>query len=164
MTSSIAQQALTGFASLAIAAAGVALPGQESQAAPLIFDCYSRSTSDLLMKSALDLSNANLACVQTAAAMPISYQPVVAQPVVVAPAAAAAPSAGEAFLGSVIGGALGGVIGNAINGGNRVVEIHHHQNNNKALANAAVNNVVPEVATSNVNICRLQPARCLQLR
>ena len=116
MTRSFAQQAFTGVAALALAAAGTALPS--ANAAPLIFDCYSRSTSDLLMKSALDLSNDNLACIQTAAA-PVA----VVQPVAVAPAPAAA--SGESFLGSVIGGALGGLIGNAING-NHTTEIHHH--------------------------------------
>jgi hypothetical protein len=116
MTRSFAQQACTGVAALALAAAGTALPS--ANAAPLIFDCYSRSTSDLLMKSALDLSNDNLACIQTAAA-PVA----VVQPVAVAPAPAA--PTGESFLGSVIGGALGGLIGNAING-DHTTEIHHH--------------------------------------
>ena len=152
MTNRTAQQAITGFAALTVAAAAAALPGTEANAAPLLFDCYSRSTSDLLMKSALDLSNDNLACVQTTAAMPVSYQPVVTQPVYVTPAPA--PSAGESFFGSVIGGALGGVIGNVINGGNRVVEVHHHH----------TKTIVPQVAKSPVNICRLQPARCLAIR
>jgi hypothetical protein len=89
---------------LTIAAAGAALTGPKVQAAPLFFDCHSRSTGDLLMKSALDLSNEQLACVQTAAAVPISYQPVVTQPVVVLPAPAAGPSAGETLVGSVFGG------------------------------------------------------------
>ena len=161
MNTFFAQKALTGFAALALAATGTALPGSEANAAPLIFDCYSRSTSDLLMKSALDLSNENLACLQTGAT-PISYQPVATQPVYVTPSPAPAPgaSAGDSFFGSVIGGALGGVIGNAINGGNRVVEIHHH--NNK-VANKPANKVVPDVVKSPVDICRIQPARCMRL-
>ena len=110
----ITQKALTGFAAFAVTAAAVTLPENNAKAAPLIFDCYSRSTSDLLVKSAIDLSNPNLACIQASAATVVP-QPVATQPVYVAPATAA-PSAGEAFFGSVIGGALGGVIGNAING------------------------------------------------
>jgi len=156
MTSLNAQKAITGFAALALIATGAALPGTDAKAAPLIFDCYSRSTSDLLMKSALDLSNDNLACLQ-AGATPVAYQPVVTQPVYVTPAPA--PSAGESFVGSVIGGALGGVIGNAINGGNRVVEIHHHHT--KKIANNQVNPIMPEVAKSPVNICRLNPVACM---
>jgi len=130
MTTFIAQKALTGFAAFALAAAGTALPGTEANAAPLIFDCYSRSTSDLLMKSALDLSNENLACLQNGTAQ-VSYQPVAPQTVYVqpAPAPAPAPSTGESFFGSVLGGAIGGVIGNAINGGNRTEHHHYHDNN-----------------------------------
>ena len=116
MNTSITQKALTGLAAFAVTTTGISLPGSNAKAAPLIFDCYSRSTSDLLVKSAIDISNANLACVQGMAAV-IGPQAVVAQPVYAAPAAAA-PSAGEVFFGSVIGGALGGVLGNAINGGN----------------------------------------------
>jgi hypothetical protein len=138
MNTVFAQQALTGFAALALTAAGAALPGSEANAAPLIFDCYSRSTSDLLMKSALDLSNDNLACVQAGIAG-VVVSPVATQPVVVAPATAPAASAGESFLGSVIGGALGGLIGNIIQGGN-VREVHHHdRNSEKQNANANVN-------------------------
>ena len=130
MTTFIAQKALTGFAAVALAAAGTALPGTEANAAPLIFDCYSRSTSDLLMKSALDLSNENLACLQNGTTQ-VSYQPATPQTVYVqpAPAPAPAPSTGESFFGSVLGGALGGVIGNAINGGNRTEHHHYHDNN-----------------------------------
>ena len=117
MTSFIAQKALTGITTFVVTAAGIALPGPDAKAAPLIFDCYSRSTSDLLMKSALDLSNPNLACVQVSplalGVQPVVSQPVIAQPVYAAPTAVA-PSAGESFFGSVIGGALGGVIGNAL--------------------------------------------------
>ena len=158
MTSFLTQKALTGFAALAVATTGCALSGFDAKAAPLIFDCYSRSTSDLLMKSALDLSNENLACVQ-AAAMPIAYQAVASQPVYVspAPAPAPAPSSGESFFGSMLDGAIGGVLGNAINGGNRT-EIHHHHQ--KQLKGG-----IPEVpmAKSEVNICRIQPARCINL-
>jgi len=111
---------------LALAVAGPALPGNEAQAAPLVFDCYSRSTSDLLMKSALDLSNQNLACVLNGTAQ-LSYQPVAPQPVVVQPVPAPARGTGESFLGSVIGGALGSVIGNALNGGSHTEHhVHHH--------------------------------------
>jgi hypothetical protein len=75
MSALFAQKAITGFAALALAAAGTALPGSDAKAAPLIFDCYSRSTSDLLMKSALDLSNENLACVQNGVGAQVSYVP-----------------------------------------------------------------------------------------
>jgi len=133
MTSFITQKTLTGIATFAVTAAGVSLPSTDAKAAPLIFDCYSRSTSDLLMKSALDLSNPNLACVQVTA-LPLGTQtlvtqPVITQPVYVAPPSAG-PSTGESFFGSVIGGALGGVIGNAINGNsssNEHTEVHIHQ-------------------------------------
>ena len=128
MSAFFAQKAITGFAALALAAAGTALPGSDAKAAPLIFDCYSRSTSDLLMKSALDLSNDNLACVHSGVGAQVSYVPAAPQQVYVtpAPAPAPAPSAGESFFGSVIGGAIGGVLGSAINGGNRNTEVHHH--------------------------------------
>ena len=121
MPAFFAQKAITGFAALAVAAAGTALPGSAAKAAPLTFDCYSRSTSDLLMKSALDLSNENLACVQNSVGAQVSYVQAVPEQVSVTPA----PSAGESFFGSVLGGAIGGVIGNAINGSNRT-EVHHY--------------------------------------
>ncbi|MBD1193124.1 hypothetical protein [Vulcanococcus sp. Clear-D1] len=126
MSALFAQKTITGFAALALAAAGTALPGSDAKAAPLIFDCYSRSTSDLLMKSALDLSNENLACVQNGVGAQVSYVPAAPQQVYVTPAPAPAPSAGESFFGSMLGGAIGGVLGNAINGGNRTTEVHHH--------------------------------------
>jgi hypothetical protein len=133
MTSFITQKALTGVTTFALTAAGVALPNTDAKAAPLIFDCYSRSTSDLLMKSALDLSNTNLACVQITAlpvgTQTLATQAVISQPVYVAPPSAA-PSAGESFFGSVIGGALGGVIGSAINGNSgssNHTDVHIHQ-------------------------------------
>jgi hypothetical protein len=128
MSALFAQKAITGFAALTVAAAGTALPGSDAKAAPLIFDCYSRSTSDLLMKSALDLSNENLACVQNGVGAQVSYVPAAPQQVYVAPAPAPAPapSAGESFFGSMLGSAIGGVLGNAINGGNRTTEVHHH--------------------------------------
>ena len=128
MPALFAQKAITGFAALALAAAGTALSGSDAKAAPLIFDCYSRSTSDLLMKSALDLSNENLACVQTGVGTHVSYVPAAPQQVYVAPAPAPAPapSAGESFFGSMLGGAIGGVLGNAINGGNRTTVEHHY--------------------------------------
>jgi hypothetical protein len=40
MSALFAQKAITGFAALAVAAAGTALPGSDAKAAPLIFDCY----------------------------------------------------------------------------------------------------------------------------
>jgi len=128
MSALFAQKAITGFAALAIATAGTALPGSDAKAAPLIFDCYNRSTSDLLMKSALDLSNENLSCVQNGMSAQVSYMPAAPQQVYVAPAPAPAPapSTGESFFGSMIGGAIGSVLGNAINGGNRTTEVHHH--------------------------------------
>jgi hypothetical protein len=128
MTSFVTQKALTGFAALAVATTGSALSGFDAKAAPLIFDCYSRSTSDLLMKSALDLSNENLACVQNGVGAQVSYVPTAPQQVYVTPAPSPSPSGGESFFGSMLGGAIGGVIGNAINGGNRTTEIHHHHN------------------------------------
>ena len=130
MTSFVTQKALTGFAALAVATTGTALSGFDAEAAPLIFDCYSRSTSDLLMKSALDLSNENLACVQNGVGAQVSYVPAIPEQVYVAPAPApaTAPSVGESFFGSMLGGAIGGVLGNAINGGNRTTEVHHHHN------------------------------------
>ena len=128
MSAFFAQKTITGFAALAVGAAGTALPGSDAKAAPLVFDCYSRSTSDLLMKSALDLSNENLACVQNGVGAQVSYVPAAPQQVYVtpAPAPAPAPSAGASFFGSMLGGAIGGVLGNAINGGNRTTEVHHH--------------------------------------
>jgi len=122
MNSLRAQKVLTGLAALTMTAAGNALP--QANAAPLIFDCYSRSTSDLLMKSAMDLSNANLACIQ-AGIVDGPQQPLATHPVVMTPVAVPTPSSGESFLGGVIGGALGGLIGNAINGSS-TTEVHYH--------------------------------------
>ena len=85
MSALFTQKTITGFAALALAAAGTALPGSDAKAAPLIFDCYSRSTSDLLMKSALDLSNENLACVQNGVGGQVSYVPAAPQQVYVTP-------------------------------------------------------------------------------
>ena len=130
MTTLTAQKTITGLACFALAVAGTALPGHDAQAAPLVFDCYSRSTSDLLMKSALDLSNQNLACVLNGTAQ-LSYQPAAPQAVVVQPVPA--PATGETFFGSVIGGALGSVIGNALNGG-RYTEHHIHHHNSSGSA------------------------------
>ena len=42
-----------------------------------------------------------------------------------------------------------------------LVEIHHH--NNK-VANKPGNKIVPDVVKSPVDICRIQPARCMRLR
>lgn len=156
MSALFIHKAITGLAALAVASAATALPGNDAKAAPLIFDCYSRATSDLLMKSALDLSNANLACVQNGLGAQVSYLPAAPQEVYVAPAPAPAPSAGEAFLGSVVGGALGGVIGNAINGGNRTTEIHHHDEQAPAAE-------APQ-AKSQVNLCQMNPKLCMIMR
>lgn len=112
MTNLVAQKALTGLAAVSVAAAGNMLP---AVAAPLVFDCYSRSTSDLLMKSAIDVSSEHLACVQTGGVSQVSYEP--------------AQAGGGNFLGSVIGGVLGGVLSNAINGSN-TTEVHHHHHQN----------------------------------
>ncbi|WP_438983571.1 hypothetical protein [Vulcanococcus sp.] len=160
MSAFFAQKAITGFAALAVAAAGTALPGSDAKAAPLIFDCYSRSTSDLLMKSALDLSNENLACVQNGMGAQVSYMPAAPQQVYVAPAPAPAPatSTGESFFGSMLGGAIGGVIGNAISGGNRNTEVHHYhdqkrgKNVGKTTADNKTNRkvILPGGATPNL--------------
>ncbi|MEY3544656.1 MAG: hypothetical protein RLZZ247_813 [Cyanobacteriota bacterium] len=156
MPALFAQKAITGFAALALAAAGTALPGSDAKAAPLIFDCYSRSTSDLLMKSALDLSNENLACVQNGAGAQVSYVPAAPQQVYVAPAPAPAPSAGGSFFGSMLGGAIGGVIGNAINGGNRTTEVHHHHQQQRAADAPA--------AKATINACQMNPKLCMFVR
>ena len=124
MTNLVTQKALTGLAAVAVAAAGNVLP---AAAAPLVFDCYSRSTSDLLMKSAIDVSNEHLACVQSGGVSQVSYEPAPVQTVVSQPAPAQA--GGGNFLGSVIGGVLGGVLSNAINGSN-TTEVHHHHHQN----------------------------------
>ena len=124
MTNLVAQKALTSLATVSVAAAGHVLP---AAAAPLVFDCYSRSTSDLLMKSAIDVSSEHLACVQTGGVSQVSYEPAPVQTVVSQPAPAQA--GGGNFLGSVIGGVLGGVLSNAINGGN-TTEVHHHHHQN----------------------------------
>ena len=154
MTSFVTQKALTGFAALAVATTGSALSGFDAKAAPLIFDCYSRSTSDLLMKSALDLSNDNLACLQNGVGAQVSYTPAAPQQVYVTPAPAS--SAGETFFGSVLGGAIGGVIGNAINGGNRTTEVHHYRQQRPAAEASP--------AKSQVNICRMNPKLCMIVR
>jgi len=122
MNSLRAQKVLTGLAALTMTTAGNSLP--PANAAPLIFDCYSRSTSDLLMKSAMDLSNANLACIK-AGIVDGPQHPLATHPVVMTPVAVPTPSSGESFLGGVIGGALGGLIGNAINGSS-TTEVHYH--------------------------------------
>ncbi|MBD1193123.1 hypothetical protein [Vulcanococcus sp. Clear-D1] len=156
MSALFAQKTITGYAALAVAAAGTALPGSDAKAAPLIFDCYSRSTSDLLVKSALDLSNENLACVQNGVGTPVSYVPAAPQQVYVTPAPAPAPSAGSSFFGSMLGGAIGGVIGNAINGGNRTTEVHHHHQQRPAAEASP--------AKSQVDICRMNPKLCMIVR
>ena len=140
MTRFFAQKALTGFATFAIAAASTALPGTDAKAAPLLFDCYSRSTSDLLMKSALDLSNEHLACLANGSAQ-VSYQP--------------APSAGGSFFGSLLGGALGSALGNALSGGQRTEQHDNHrdrdrENNNTAEAKPSRKVTLPGGVTPNV--------------
>lgn len=155
MSGFFAQKTISGFAALAVAAAGTAMASSDAHAAPLIFDCYSRSTSDLLVKSALDLSNDNLACVQAGAAQ-VSYMPPAPQQVYVTPAPAPAPSAGSSFFGSMLGGAIGGVIGNAINGGNRTTEVHHHHQQRPAAETSP--------AKSQVNLCRMNPKLCMIVR
>ena len=127
MTHLVAQKALTGLAALSVAATGSVLTASSTQAAPLIFDCYSISTSDLLMKSAIDVSSEHLACVQSGGVSQVSYEPAPVQTVVSQPAPAQA--GGGNFLGSVIGGVLGGGLSNAINGGN-TTEVHHHHHQN----------------------------------
>ncbi|CAK6696087.1 hypothetical protein [Synechococcus sp. CBW1107] len=75
----------------------------------------------LPVQPCLDLSNENLACVQNGVGAQVSYVQAVPDQVSVTPA----PSAGDSFFGSVLSGAIGGVIGNAINGDNRT-EVHHY--------------------------------------
>ena len=152
MTRFFAQKALTGFAAFAVAAAGTALPGTDAKAAPLLFDCYSRSTSDLLMKSALDLSNEHLACLANGSAQ-VSYQPAPPQTVYVQEAPA--PSAGGSFFGSLLGGALGSALGNALSGGQRTERHDNHrdrdrENNNTAEAKPSRKVTLPGGVTPNV--------------
>ena len=154
MTRFFAQKALTGFATFAIATASTALPGTDAKAAPLLFDCYSRSTSDLLMKSALDLSNEHLACLANGSAQ-VSYQPAPPQTVYVQEAPA--PSAGGSFFGSLLGGALGSALGNALSGGQRTERHDNHrdrdrdrENNNTAEAKPSRKVTLPGGVTPNV--------------
>jgi len=48
--------------------AGLLLPALTAKAAPLEFDCYSRTTQELLVKAAYDMSNGGMACLKSSAA------------------------------------------------------------------------------------------------
>ena len=151
MTRFFAQKALTGFATFAIATASTALPGTDAKAAPLLFDCYSRSTSDLLMKSALDLSNEHLACLANGSAQ-VSYQPAPPQTVYVQEAPA--PSAGGSFFGSLLGGALGSALGNALSGGQRTEQHDNRQ------ASTDPDKTAETTSRPVISACQLNPKLC----
>ena len=119
MTSlSFFRQGFTGITAAALAGSSLLAITSNAQAASLDYDCFSRQTGELLVKSAIDMTSLDLACLASAEAMVQGQQnPNLNVVYTTQPAPAQTSSSGEAFLGGVLGGILGGVIEGAMNPG-----------------------------------------------
>ena len=117
MTSlSFFRQGFTGITAAALAGSSLLAITTNAQAASLDYDCFSRQTGELLVKSAIDMTSLDLACLASAEAMIQGQQnPNLNVVYTTQPAPAQTSSSGEAFLGGVVGGILGGVIEGSMN-------------------------------------------------
>lgn len=117
MTSlSFFRQGFTGITAAALAGSSLLAITSNAQAASLDYDCFSRQTGELLVKSAIDMTSLDLACLASAEAMVQGqHNPNLNVVYTTQPAPAQTSSSGEAFLGGVVGGILGGVIEGSMN-------------------------------------------------
>ena len=117
MTSlSFFRQGFTGITAAALAGSSVLAITTNAQAASLDYDCFSRQTGELLVKSAIDMTSLDLACLASAEAMVQGqHNPNLNVVYTTQPAPVQSSSSGEAFLGGVVGGILGGVIEGSMN-------------------------------------------------
>ena len=117
MTSlSFFRQGFTGITAAALAGSSLLAITSNAQAASLDYDCFSRQTGELLVKSAIDMTSLDLACLASAEAMVQGqHNPNLNVVYTTQPAPVQSSSSGEAFLGGVVGGILGGVIEGSMN-------------------------------------------------
>ena len=117
MTSlSFFRQGFTGITAAALAGSSLLAITTNAQAASLDYDCFSRQTGELLVKSAIDMTSLDLACLASAEAMVQGqHNPNLNVVYTTQPAPVQSSSSGEAFLGGVVGGILGGVIEGSMN-------------------------------------------------
>lgn len=117
MTSlSFFRQGFTGITAAALAGSSLLAITTNAQAASLDYDCFSRQTGELLVKSAIDMTSLDLACLASAEAMVQGqHNPNLNVVSTTQPAPVQSSSSGEAFLGGVVGGILGGVIEGSMN-------------------------------------------------
>ena len=132
MTSlSFFRQGFTGITAAALAGSSLLAITSNAQAASLDYDCFSRQTGELLVKSAIDMTSLDLTCLASAEAMVQGqHNPNLNLNVVYTtqPAPAQTSSSGEAFLGGIVGGILGGVINGSINRGHDYDHGHGYEN------------------------------------
>ncbi|UPH90041.1 hypothetical protein [Synechococcus sp. NB0720_010] len=119
MTSlSFFRQGFTGITAAALAGSSLLAITTNAQAASLDYDCFSRQTGELLIKSAIDMTSLDLACLASAEAMVQGqHNPNLNVVYTTQPVPVQSSSSGEAFLGGVVGGILGGVIEGSMNRG-----------------------------------------------
>ena len=118
MTSlSFFRQGFTGITAAALAGSSLLAITTNAQASSLDYDCFSRQTGELLVKSAIDMTSLDLACLASAEAMVQGQQNSNLNVVYTQPPPAQTSSSGEAFLGGVLDGILGGVIEGSMNPG-----------------------------------------------
>ena len=117
MTSlSFFRQGFTGITAAALAGSSLLAITTNAQAASLDYDCFSRQSGELLVKSAIDMTSLDLACLASAEAMVQGqHNPNLNVVYTTQPAPVQSSSSGEAFLGGVVGGILGGVIEGSMN-------------------------------------------------
>ena len=117
MTSlSFFRQGFTGITAAALAGSSLLAITSNAQAASLDYDCFSRQTGELLVKSAIDMTSLDLACLASAEAMVQGqHNPNLNVVYTTQPAPVQSSSSGEAFLGGIVGGILGGVIEGSMN-------------------------------------------------
>ena len=117
MTSlSFFRQGFTGITAAALAGSSLLAITTNAQAASLDYDCFSRQTGELLVKSAIDMTSLDLACLASAEAMVQGqHNPNLNVVYTTQPAPVQSSSSGEAFLGGIVGGILGGVIEGSMN-------------------------------------------------
>jgi len=117
MTSlSFFRQGFTGITAAALAGSFLLAITSNAQAASLDYDCFSRQTGELLVKSAIDMTSLDLACLASAEAMVQGqHNPNLNVVYTTQPAPVQSSSSGEAFLGGIVGGILGGVIEGSMN-------------------------------------------------
>jgi len=130
MTSlSFFRQGFTGITAAALAGSSLLAITSNAQAASLDYDCFSRQTGELLVKSAIDMTSLDLACLASAEAMVQGqHNPNLNVVYTTQPAPVQSSSSGEAFLGGVVGGILGGVIEGSMNRGHDYDHGHGYEN------------------------------------